>query len=149
MQDLLVGDHFPFATDKILYEGQELAAVAADTKCQALDALEAVEVQYEDLPAIVDPEQALRPDAPLIQGASATSLETATSSTGTGYGWVPSKPRNRTRTSLHRLVQRIELAHRSWPGPGGVSFRQDSRRPRRMPLPASRPREATMEARNA
>jgi aerobic carbon-monoxide dehydrogenase large subunit len=67
MQDLLVGDHFPFATDKIMYEGQELAAVAADTKYQALDALEAVQVCYEDLPPVVDPELALRPDAPLIQ----------------------------------------------------------------------------------
>lgn len=67
MQDLLVGDHFPFATDKILYEGQELAAVAADTKYQALDALETVEVDAEDLPVLVDPEQALQPDAPLIQ----------------------------------------------------------------------------------
>ena len=67
MQDLLVGDHFPFATDKILYEGQELAAVVADTKYQALDALEAVNIDYERLPVIVDPEAALDPTAPLIQ----------------------------------------------------------------------------------
>lgn len=67
MQDLLVGDHFPFATDKILYEGQELAAVVADSKYEALDALEAIEVDYEQLPVLVDPEQALQPDAPLIQ----------------------------------------------------------------------------------
>jgi carbon-monoxide dehydrogenase large subunit len=67
MQDLLVGDHYPFAVDKILYEGQELAAVVADTKYQALDALEAIRVSYEELPVLVDPEQALQPDAPLIQ----------------------------------------------------------------------------------
>ncbi|NMO89401.1 xanthine dehydrogenase family protein molybdopterin-binding subunit [Actinomycetospora sp. TBRC 11914] len=67
MQDLLVGDHFPFATDKVLYEGQELAAVVAGTRYQALDGCEAVAVDLEELPAVVDPEQALRPDAPLVQ----------------------------------------------------------------------------------
>jgi carbon-monoxide dehydrogenase large subunit len=67
MQDLLVGDHFPFATDKILYEGQEIAAVVAESKYQALDALEAIEVAYEELPVLVDPEAALAADAPLIQ----------------------------------------------------------------------------------
>ena len=49
MQDLLVGDHTPFAVDKVLYEGQELAAVVAGTKYQAMDALEAVEVDLEEL----------------------------------------------------------------------------------------------------
>ncbi len=67
MQDLLVGDHFPFATDKIMFEGQELAAVVADTKYQALDALEAIELDYDELPVVVDPEQAIAPGAPLIQ----------------------------------------------------------------------------------
>ncbi|MCW2943745.1 MAG: hypothetical protein JWR24_462 [Actinoallomurus sp.] len=67
MQDLLVGDHFPFATDKIMYEGQEIAAVVADTKYQALDALEVIEVDYDQLPVLVDPEKAISPDAPVIQ----------------------------------------------------------------------------------
>lgn len=67
MQDLLVGDHFPFATDKVLYQGQELAAVVAETPYQAWDGCEAVLADLEELPAVVDPEVALRPDAPLIQ----------------------------------------------------------------------------------
>jgi carbon-monoxide dehydrogenase large subunit len=67
MQDLLVGDHFPFATDKILYEGQEIAAVVADSKYAALDALEVIGVDYEELPVVVDPEYAVDPDSPLIQ----------------------------------------------------------------------------------
>ncbi|MFA5957897.1 xanthine dehydrogenase family protein molybdopterin-binding subunit [Hyphomicrobium sp.] len=67
MQDLLVGDHFPFAVDKVLFEGQEIAAVVADTKYQALDALEKVKVEYDDLPVMVDAEAALADDAPLIQ----------------------------------------------------------------------------------
>ncbi|MCW2676007.1 MAG: hypothetical protein JWR70_1047 [Modestobacter sp.] len=67
MQDLLVGDHTPFAVDKVLYEGQELAAVVAETKYQALDALEAIEIDLEELPALVDPEAAMAPGAGLIQ----------------------------------------------------------------------------------
>ncbi|GJF02816.1 xanthine dehydrogenase family protein molybdopterin-binding subunit [Pseudonocardia sp. D17] len=67
MQDLLVGDHFPFATDKVLYQGQELAAVVAETKYQAWDGCEAVRVDLDELPAVVDPEEALAPDAPLVQ----------------------------------------------------------------------------------
>jgi len=67
MQDLLVGDHFPFALDKVLFEGHEIAAVVADTKFQAQDALEAIAVAYEDLPVMIDAESALADDAPLIQ----------------------------------------------------------------------------------
>jgi carbon-monoxide dehydrogenase large subunit len=67
MQDLLVGDHFPFAIDKVTFEGQEVAAAVADTKYQALDALEAIAVDYDPLPVLVDPEAAIAPGAPLIQ----------------------------------------------------------------------------------
>ncbi len=67
MQDLLVGDHFPFAIDKVVYEGQELAAVVADTKYQALDALEAIKVDFDPLEVLVDVERAIKPDAPLLQ----------------------------------------------------------------------------------
>jgi carbon-monoxide dehydrogenase large subunit len=67
MQDLLVGDHFPFAVDKVLFEGQEIAAVVADTKYQAQDALEKIVVEYEDLPVMIDQEAALAEGAALIQ----------------------------------------------------------------------------------
>ena len=67
MQDLLVGDHFPFALDKVVYEGQEIAAVVAETKYQALDALEAISVEYEPLEVLVDAERAMQPDAPVLQ----------------------------------------------------------------------------------
>ena len=67
MQDLLVGDHFPFAVDKVLFEGHELAAVVADSKFEAMDALEAIKVTYDDLPVMIDAEAALAEGAPLIQ----------------------------------------------------------------------------------
>lgn len=65
-QGLEAGERFPFAVDKVLYEGQEVAAVAADTDHQALDALEAIDVEYELLTPVVDLTEAMSPDAPLV-----------------------------------------------------------------------------------
>jgi len=50
------------ATDKVRFQGQEVAAVIADDPYIAKDALEAIDVEYEALPAIVNPDQA-RADA--------------------------------------------------------------------------------------
>jgi carbon-monoxide dehydrogenase large subunit len=55
------------ATDKVRFQGQEVAAVIADDPYIAKDACEAIVVDYEPLPAIVNPTQALAPGAPLIR----------------------------------------------------------------------------------
>ncbi|MCM2313661.1 MAG: xanthine dehydrogenase family protein molybdopterin-binding subunit [Thermoanaerobaculia bacterium] len=48
------------------YEGDEVAALVAETPLQAADAARAVVVEYEILPFVVDYERALRPDAPKV-----------------------------------------------------------------------------------
>ncbi|MFO7549567.1 MAG: aerobic carbon-monoxide dehydrogenase large subunit [Acidimicrobiia bacterium] len=55
------------ATDKVRYQGQEVAAVIATDPYVARDALHLISVDYEDLPAIVDPQQAMAPGAVLIR----------------------------------------------------------------------------------
>jgi aerobic carbon-monoxide dehydrogenase large subunit len=55
------------ATDKVRFQGQELAFVIADDRYSARDALELIEVEYDQLPAVVDPRAALEPDAPMIR----------------------------------------------------------------------------------
>ena len=55
------------ATDKVRFQGQEVAAVIADDPYVAKDACEAIVVEYEPLPAVVNPTQALAPGAPLIR----------------------------------------------------------------------------------
>src|SRR5919108_3562717 len=55
------------ATDKVRFQGQEVAAVVAEDVYTARDALELIEVDYEPLPAIVDPRQALEEGAPVIR----------------------------------------------------------------------------------
>ena len=55
------------ATDKVRFQGQEVACVIADDPYIAKDACEAIEVDYEPLPVIVNPWQGLEPDAPVIR----------------------------------------------------------------------------------
>lgn len=61
-----VPPHPPLATDKVRHVGDPIALVIAETRYQARDAAEAIEVEYEPLGAVVDPERATDPDAPQI-----------------------------------------------------------------------------------
>ncbi|MQA85543.1 MAG: molybdopterin-dependent oxidoreductase [Streptosporangiales bacterium] len=54
------------AGDRVRYVGEAVAAVVADTRYCAEDAAELVDVDYEELPVVTDPEAARRPDAPSI-----------------------------------------------------------------------------------
>jgi carbon-monoxide dehydrogenase large subunit len=55
------------ATDKVRYQGQEVAFVIAEDRYSARDALELIDVQYEPLPPMIDARKALDPDAPLVR----------------------------------------------------------------------------------
>ena len=55
------------ATDKVRFQGQEVAAVIAETKYQAEDARDQIVVDYDVLPAVIDPESAKAAGAPLIR----------------------------------------------------------------------------------
>ena len=55
------------ATDKVRFQGQEVACVIAETAYQAHDALELIDVDYEPLQAVTSPQQAMAPGAPLIR----------------------------------------------------------------------------------
>ncbi|MDY7088691.1 MAG: aerobic carbon-monoxide dehydrogenase large subunit [Actinomycetota bacterium] len=55
------------ATDKVRFQGQEVAFVVADNRYAARDALELIDVEYDVLDPVIDVRQALAPDAPLIR----------------------------------------------------------------------------------
>ena len=59
-------DQYPLATDKVRFVGEEIAAVAATDPYAAQEALELIEVEYEPLPPVFDPEEAMKPGAPEI-----------------------------------------------------------------------------------
>jgi CO/xanthine dehydrogenase Mo-binding subunit len=54
------------AQDTVRYRGQPIAAVAAEDPDTALEALDAIEIEYEERPALFDIRKALDPDAPAI-----------------------------------------------------------------------------------
>src|SRR5207247_7921931 len=62
----LVQDRRLFARDRVRFEGDIVAAVAALTPEIASEAAAAIDVEYEPLQAVSDPELALAADAPLI-----------------------------------------------------------------------------------
>jgi len=54
-------------TDKVRFQGQEVAFVVAEDRYSARDALELIDVDYEILPPVIDARHALDPDAPVIR----------------------------------------------------------------------------------
>lgn len=61
-----LADKLPLANEKVRFIGDEVAAVAALDEEIAEEALGLIEVEYEELPSVFDPEEALKPDAPKI-----------------------------------------------------------------------------------
>ena len=61
-----IEDEFIFAIDKVVYVGQPVAAVAAVDEETAEEALSLIDVDYEELPAVFDAEEAIRDGAPVV-----------------------------------------------------------------------------------
>ncbi len=61
------------AVDKVRYVGEGVAVAVADSRYLAEDALALIDVEYEPLPAVVDPEAALLDGAPLVHEALGTN----------------------------------------------------------------------------
>jgi len=54
------------ASERVCYVGEAVAAVVAETRALAQDAADLVVVEYDELPAVVDPRGALKKDAPQV-----------------------------------------------------------------------------------
>jgi len=63
---VFIGPHMLLPTDKARHVGEAVAMVVAETQAQALDAAEAVTVDYEVLPHVVHSEDAMAPGAPVV-----------------------------------------------------------------------------------
>ena len=72
-------DRYIMARDEVFYIGEPVAAVAADDEMTALEALALIEVEYEDLPSVFDPLEALTSQAPVVH-SDMTDFE--------GYGFA-------------------------------------------------------------
>src|SRR5262249_30330494 len=65
---------YALAKGVVRYAGEWVAAVVADSRALAEDAAERVEVEYEPLPHVVDPERAMQPGAPLVHPAHGSNV---------------------------------------------------------------------------
>jgi aerobic carbon-monoxide dehydrogenase large subunit len=63
---IFIGPHFLLPADKTRHVGEAVAMVVAESVGQALDAAEAVEVDYEVLPGVYHSEDAMKPGAPVV-----------------------------------------------------------------------------------
>src|SRR5215510_10891747 len=62
------------AIGRVRFAGEPVAVVVARTRAQAMDAADAVAVDYEPLTPVIDPEAALEPDAPVLFPAHGSNL---------------------------------------------------------------------------
>ena len=113
------------AVDKVRYVGDPVALVVAETRAQAMDAAELVDVDYDDLPVVTDMEDALADDAPLQFEAIGSNIATpargqghrptcsTTPTTSPACGWSTSAsppPRSRaTRSWSGRPADGMEV----------------------------------------
>src|SRR5437764_6261819 len=67
MPTLMSDTQMVLPVDKVMFQSQEVAAVLATDRYIAADGVDAVEVQYDPLPVVVDPKKALEPGAPVLR----------------------------------------------------------------------------------
>ncbi len=73
--DIVIPAHPPMATDEVRYVGEAVACVVARDRYEAADALAAIEVDYEELPPVLDMRQAIAPDSPKVHEAGNQSFD--------------------------------------------------------------------------
>jgi CO/xanthine dehydrogenase Mo-binding subunit len=66
LHGFLIKDQPIVAADRARYAGDIIAAVAADSEAAAVQALQAIEVEYEELPFVASVDEALKPTAPQV-----------------------------------------------------------------------------------
>ncbi len=66
MIGLYLIDRTFLAVDKVRFWGEPVAVVAATSEKAAAEAVELIEVEYEELPGVFDPREGIKPDAPII-----------------------------------------------------------------------------------
>ena len=66
LPDLRIPDHHLLAVERVRYMGEPVAAVVAENPYIARDALDLIEVDYDPLPVVVDPEKALEEGSPVV-----------------------------------------------------------------------------------
>ena len=103
--------HAVLAIDRVVFAGQPVAAVAADEPAIAEEALDLIDVEYEVLPAAVDPLESMKPGAPPVAEAG-TEADTSEAQAHGSVAGVKSeaKPAKAVNISQQARLQRGDVA---------------------------------------
>jgi carbon-monoxide dehydrogenase large subunit len=72
-EDIVAPTYLPMAVDEVRHAGEPVAVVVARDRVSAIDALDAIEVEYETLPVVLDLEEALADGSPLVHADAGTN----------------------------------------------------------------------------
>jgi carbon-monoxide dehydrogenase large subunit len=101
------------AHDKARHVGEALAIIVAETRHQAEDAAELVTLDLEELPAVVDPEAALKPDSPIVHDRYSTNLiGEFTVGRGDAAGLMAKAPHRLKRRFYHHRYAAVPMETR-------------------------------------
>lgn len=126
------------AIDRVRHVGEPLAAVVATSRAVAEDAIDAITVDYEELPAVVDVEAALQPGAPLLYPEWGTNelLHMEHASPELEQALAATPHRLHARFENHRvcgLPLEGHGAQASWePGPGRLTVLASNQQPHQL-----------------
>jgi carbon-monoxide dehydrogenase large subunit len=73
--DIVIPAHPPMATGEVRYVGEAVACVVARDRYAAADALAAIEIDYEELPPVLDMRRAIEPGSPKVHEAGNQSFD--------------------------------------------------------------------------
>ncbi|HEU4777946.1 MAG TPA: molybdopterin cofactor-binding domain-containing protein, partial [Telluria sp.] len=94
-------EHWALAVDRVRYVGEAVAVVIAESRYLAEDALDAIRVSYRSLPAVIDIEKAMTPEAPVLHPAVGSNV---VSDRSFSYGDAP--------TAFAQAAHRVALTVR-------------------------------------
>ncbi|HET9410983.1 MAG TPA: xanthine dehydrogenase family protein molybdopterin-binding subunit, partial [Candidatus Dormibacteraeota bacterium] len=69
-----IPNQFPIAHEEVVYQGEPVAVVLAEERYQAADAAALVEVEYDQLPAVMDLEKAMEPGSPTAHSGAPDNI---------------------------------------------------------------------------
>jgi CO/xanthine dehydrogenase Mo-binding subunit len=102
--------HAVFAIDRVVFAGQPVAAVAADEVAIAEEALDLIEVEYQVLPAAVDPLEAMKPGAPPVAELGTEADTSEAQAHGSVAGIATEKSTKAVNISQQARLQRGDTA---------------------------------------
>ena len=112
---VFIGPHMLLPADKARHVGEAVAMVVAETKNQAMDAAEAVEVDYEELPFVIHSEEAIKPGAPAVWDEVPSNMPVETffgDRAATDKAFAASRPRREARHAYRPRHRRADRAAR-------------------------------------